>query len=128
MTTLVHFRTREGAYALPVQHVREVRPADALVSLPGARREVAGLLPMQPDALTVLAPFGDGGNHVVVVGRDGRAFGLLVDEVTGVAPAQGAIGPPPAGQDNELVSGVITDGERLVLVIDVSALDERLHA
>jgi chemotaxis signal transduction protein len=127
-TTLVYFRTREGEYAIPVEHVREVRPADTVVPLPDARAGVAGLLPATPDALTVLAPLGDGGRHVLLVGCRERSFGLLVDEVTGVAPAHGEIGPPPHGQDNNLVSGVITRDQRLVLLIDVDALEQRLGA
>jgi purine-binding chemotaxis protein CheW len=122
----VYFRAREGEYAIPVEHVREVRPADALVRLPDARHDVAGLLPWQPEALTVLAPLGATGRHVMLLSHEGRSFGVLVDAVTGVAPPQGPIGPPPHGQDNELVAGVITNGDRLVLVIDVAALQQRL--
>ncbi|MBV8949616.1 MAG: chemotaxis protein CheW [Actinobacteria bacterium] len=125
--TLIYFRVRDGEYAIPVEHVREVRSADAVVPLPGARADVAGLLRAGAEALTVLAPLGDGGNHVLLVGTRDRTFGLLVGEVTQVAAAPAEIGPPPHGQDDDLVAGVITRADGLVLLVDVDVLEQRLE-
>ena len=42
--TVVCFRAGEGDYAVPVEHVREVRAGDRLLPLPAPRPGVVGLL------------------------------------------------------------------------------------
>jgi len=125
-TTMVCFRAGQTEYAIPVEHVREVRSSEELRPLPAPRAGVMGFLTDQGNALTVIAPLGDGQEHVLLLDHDDRAFGLLVAEVTGVVSLAGEIGPPPAGQVGQFVSGVIATPQGLVLVVDVGALDESL--
>jgi chemotaxis signal transduction protein len=127
MTTMVCFRAGGTDYAVPVEHVREVCSGEALLPLPAPRPGVMGLLSGQGDALTVIAPLGDGHDHVLLLDREDRAFGLLVAEVTGVVTFSGEVGPPPAGQIGHLISGIINTPNGLVLVVDVAALDESLR-
>ncbi len=126
MTTMVCFRAGRTDYAVPVEHVREVRSSDELLPLPAPRPGVMGFLTDQGNAVTVIAPLGDGNEHVLLLDHDDRAFGLLVAEVTGVVALTGEIGPPPAGQIGHFISGVISSPGGLVLVVDVAALDESL--
>jgi chemotaxis signal transduction protein len=121
------FRTAEGAYAVPVEQVREVRSAAGLVPLPAPLPGVAGLMRLDTGALPVLAILGTRGRHIVVIDKGPLSFGLLVDEVTRVTQVDDAqIGAPPPGQDHPLVSGVLHGDEGLVMLLDVDALATRL--
>lgn len=120
---MVRFRAGSGRYALPAQDVREVRTGDGVSILPGSRTGVAGLIKWDGVALPVLALFGPGRKRMLVVEAGGRRFGLLAEEVTGVVVVdERRLGPPPAGQDGELVAGVLDAGDDLVLVLDPVAI------
>jgi chemotaxis signal transduction protein len=126
MTTMVHFRSGGSAYCLPVDVTRGVRRATGLVRLPAPARDVAGIVPGEPP-LTVIAPRGSDGEHVLVLEAGGAVFGLLVDTVTGLRRiAEEQMGAAPAGQDRELVRGTVTVDDGLVLVADPVALAGRL--
>lgn len=63
----------------------------------------------------------------MVAESNGLRFGLEVVAVLGVERfADDEIGPPPAGQSGELISGVIRGSEELTLVVDAKALAARL--
>jgi chemotaxis signal transduction protein len=126
MKTMVCFRTAQGRFALPVESTLSVAGIAGLVLLPAPRADVVGLLPGEPP-ISVLATFGTGGEHVVIIVSDGLKFGLQVLEVVGVQHFDdNQIGPPPAGQDGGLVSGVVGGSGLLVLVVDAKALAARL--
>lgn len=127
MRTIVRFRAGDREYGLPVEHVTEVRSAAELTPLPAPRPGVAGLMTHGGDALPVLAVLSDVGRHVVVVDEGEVSFGVLVDEVLGVERVEdGLIGPAPHGQDQDSVSGVIVDGDRVVLLLDTAAFRAKL--
>ena len=52
---------------------------------------------------------------------DGRRFGLLVDEVSGVVD-EGRVAAPPAGQASPLITGVLDADKNTALVIDAGVL------
>ncbi|HEX3604374.1 MAG TPA: CheW domain-containing protein [Candidatus Dormibacteraeota bacterium] len=124
MTTVVRFRIAGGEYAVPVEQAREVRPAAELVPLATSREGVAGLLPWSGGALSVASVLGAGGLHVLVLDSAAGPFGLLADEVTGVASLdRDGGGGAPSGQELALVSGTVrTPDGHLVQLVDVAAL------
>jgi chemotaxis signal transduction protein len=125
--TIVRFRTVEGDYAVPVEHVSKVLSASALTPLPAPRPGVAGLMSRGDEALPVLEILGPSGRHVVVIDAGPVSFGLLVEEVTRIQHVDEArIDAPPSGQDRALVSGVLNDEPGLVLLLDVDALAAKL--
>lgn len=127
MRTIVRFRTPQGNYALPVEHVTEVRLAAELTPLPAPQPGVAGVMRRGGGALTVLSVLGEPGRHVIVIDDDSITFGLLVAEVTGVHRIDDAlVGPPPPGQDRGAVTGVIVEDGGVVLLLDTAALRGRL--
>jgi purine-binding chemotaxis protein CheW len=127
VTTVVRFRAPSGDYAVPVEHVREVRSAAELTPLPEPMTGVAGLMEREGDALSVLSLLAPDGGHILVLGAGELLFGLLVEEVVGVHTVDDAdVGPPPTGQDRVVVSGVLNDDGALVLVLDVDALAAKL--
>jgi chemotaxis signal transduction protein len=126
MTTVVHFRTGGGRYCVPVEAARAVRLLTGLVPLPSPRAGVVGILPAEPP-ITVLSLLGGGSGHVLILAANGQTFGLLVEEVTGLSRIDAAtIALAPEGQDQTLISGVISGDDGLVLVADPGALAERL--
>lgn len=126
MRTLVCFRAAGTAYCLPVEVTRSVRPAAGLVQLPDARTDVAGVIAGSPP-LTVIAPLGEGGDHILVVEAADKTYGLLVEAVTGlVRVGQDDISVSPDGQDRPLVCGTVHSGGQLMLVADAVALAARL--
>lgn len=121
--TFVGFRTEAGQYAVPVEDTREVRGAEGIMPLPAPRAGVVGLLQRGEEALPVLDALGTGRGHVLVLDPAGQPFGLLVEEVTGVVSVDEAdIGDPPAGQEDPVVTGVVSMGDSLLLLVDAAAL------
>lgn len=127
MRSVVRFRTDDGEYAVPVEHAREVLASVGLTPLPAPRPGVAGLLERGGVAITVLSALGGGREHVLVLDGGDRPFGLLVEEVMGVDPIDEAmLAPPPAGQEDPVISGVLDTGKGIVLLVDVANLAGRL--
>jgi purine-binding chemotaxis protein CheW len=123
MRPMVRFRAQGGDYAVPVQDVRQVRVTDHLCLIPSGRAGVAGLIKEGDLAMPVLSALGSGGDRMLVLDVDGRRFGLLVDEVSGVADVdEQRLGPPPEGQDGTLITGVLDLGQEMALVIDAGVL------
>lgn len=126
MRTVVCFRAGAGEYAVPVEQVREVRADQTLMPLPCPRAGVVGLLPIGEDALAVVDTLGSAGNQVLLLDDGASAFGLRVEEVTGVRTV-GDVGPAPPGQDGELIDGVFVDDDHMTLLVSVDKLGERLE-
>jgi chemotaxis signal transduction protein len=126
MKAMVCFRTAQGRFALPIESTLSVTTTDHLVQLPAPRADVVGVLPGDPP-VTVLATFGIGGTHVLVAESDGLRFGLQVIEVLGVRRFEDdQIGPPPTGQEGQLICAMVRGAEQLTLVVDAKALAARL--
>lgn len=126
MKTMVCFRTSQGRFALPVESTLSIRTIEGMVDLPAPRADIAGVLPGDPP-LSVLSALGTGGDHVVVVVADDVRFGLQVLEVIGVRKYDDStIGPPPNGQDGNLISGTLEGRDAITLVADAQALALRL--
>jgi chemotaxis signal transduction protein len=127
MKHMVRFRAQGGHYAIPVEDVRQVRTADDLSLLPLGRTGVAGLIMHDDVALPVLSVLGPGGDRLLVLEVDGRRFGLLVEEVSGVADVdERRLGPPPEGQAGSLITGVLDSEQDIALVIDASVLAQQV--
>lgn len=126
MKTMLCFRTSRGRFALPIEATVSVTTTDGLVDLPSPRADVIGMLPGDPP-LTVLSSLGNGGRHVLVVESHSTRYGLHVLEVLGVQRFDdGEFGPPPKGQQGELISGTLGGADELTLVVDPEILEAEL--
>jgi chemotaxis signal transduction protein len=120
---MLRFRAQGGHYVVPVEDVRRVRTAENLSLLPMSRAGVAGLIMDGEAALPVLSVLGADGNRLLVLDVDGRRFGLLVEEVSGVADVdEQRLAPPPEGQASPLITGVLDSEHEVALVIDPGVL------
>jgi chemotaxis signal transduction protein len=124
--TMVCFHAAGAAYCLPVGSIRAVLRSSGMIALPAPHPDVAGIVPGDPP-LTVIAPLGAGGTHILVVETGEQTFGLQVDTVTGLRRVDAAnVHPAPHGQNRELISGTIDAWGELVMVADADALGARL--
>jgi chemotaxis signal transduction protein len=122
MRTMVEFQVAGAAYCLPVEATRAVRSSVGMVTMPASRPHVAGLLPGDPP-LTVMAPLGRDGHHIIVMEVADQRFGLLVEAVTGLRRVdEKDIGEAPDGQESELISGTVSIGGQLVLLADPTVM------
>lgn len=123
MRTVVRFRAQDRRYAVDVAAVGGVLPREDIEPLPSPRAGVLGLLGPEHEHLTVIAPFGADGEHVLVLLGATSRFGLVVQEVERVTRIDdAAVGPAPDGQDTEIVVGIAGDA----LLLDPVALERHL--
>ena len=130
---LVLFRVAELTCALPVEGVREIIPAQPATRIPGAPVTIDGLVNVRGALLTVadghrvLGRDGaaDPEGSILVVALEGRAMGLVVDEVLDLLelPAE-HLEPRESvpGLDPRLARAVGRHGERVFIVLDSTAL------
>lgn len=126
MTTMVCFRSAGTAYCLPVTETRAVRPSAGMISLPGSRQSVHGVIPDDPP-VTVIAPLGASGELVLVISAAGTTFGLLVEQVTGLSRGdESTIESQPGGRHHDLIRGTVRVDGQLTFVLDSAALAAQL--
>lgn len=122
----MRFRTGDVEYAVAVNQTREVRSTDGVTPLPAPRPGVAGILERNGEALTVLSALGVGTGHILVLESSEGPFGLLVDDVVEVAAIdEDRMAPPPAGQDADVIMGIVGTPGHLTMVVDAEALARR---
>ena len=129
---LVVVRAGGHAYGMPVGAVVEVTRMVALSPLPDAAPWVAGVLDLRGVPVPVVdlaarlgrapaAPILD--RRIVIAGDpsggDGGLVGLVVDDVTGVAPAGPTVGGGSSA--SPLVREAVRVGEDMVMVLDAAA-------
>jgi len=127
--TLVHFQTPSGDWAVPIERVQEVRLAEGIIPLPAPRHGIAGVLRRGDEILTVVSLLGEAAGHVLVLDGAGERFGLLAEAAIGILRVEeAAITPPPAGQEDAVVSGVIrAEDGRIILLLDADKLGGMLE-
>ncbi len=91
---LLEFRLDGGAYAVPVERVREIVRLRPITAVPRVPREILGVISLRGEIVQVMdlrmrlqveaAPASRTSRIVVLHGEDGDVTGLLVDTVTRV--------------------------------------------
>jgi chemotaxis signal transduction protein len=122
VSVYVRLRVAAEAYAMPVEHVREVSELGRVEPVPGAGPEVLGIRYLRGQILPVIdlarllglaaaVPPG----RLLVAESGGRQAGFAIDEVSDVGPLPD---PGEGAESGLLVGTALTDGE-LTGVIDV---------
>jgi purine-binding chemotaxis protein CheW len=118
------------AYAMPVEHVLEVRALGQVTAVPGARRELLGIknrrgqiLPVFDLALLLGIRRTAPPARLLVAEADGRRVGFAIDAVSGIGEL------PDATEDTEsdLLAGAALSGSDLIGLIDVSRVFDSLE-
>lgn len=127
----VVFRVGDSTYVLPAEAVIQMDSFTGATPVPGTVPHVAGLVQVRGVVVPVIdlrvrfglpkaAPVLD--SRVIVVERENRRVGLLVDSAREVARIdQSAFAPAPevvSEQSARFVTAVARVGERLVMLID----------
>ncbi len=131
----VLFELAGTTYAIPSRAIQQIEMVEKLTPVPKAQPFLAGVVWLRGQvipAMDMRLRFGlpklAYGTHtrLVVVACEGRTVGLIVDSAREFVtlPAD-AIQPPPAvidGLSGAYLQGVVTLGERMVIVLDVPAV------
>ena len=131
----VLFRAGGERFALPLEAVREVvTPQPPFARVPRASEAVRGAMNLRGRVVAVvdLAPLvglppqglSPGQGQVVVLDRDRRALGLLIEGVLGVE----ALGLPERGGAGTVARGIVNVGGNAVTVLDPDALASQSRA
>ena len=128
---LLIIELRDGLYGVDADSVREIVGFPAAARLPGAPPHVRGVVNLRGQLLTVVdlghrltgTPSSSPDGSIVVVASEGRALGLLVDDVQDVqdVPVAAAEREMLARADG-LLTGVGRLGDEVVLVVDIPEL------
>jgi purine-binding chemotaxis protein CheW len=123
----MHVRLRVGRemYAVPIENVLEVAELGELTAVPGAGAAVLGVrnfhgqvLPVFDLAHVLGIPHEGRPPRLVVTDEGGRLAGLAVDEVTDVAPLEGA----QEETDVKYLAHATLEEGQLVGVVDVASV------
>lgn len=134
--SLVGFMLDQGAYAIPINHVREIINPVPLTSLPRAPEAVAGVVDHRGEVIVVLdlrshfrlreTPRPAREKWILTRSAD-VVVGLVVDHVTEVFGTQGEqLKPAPRvrGEDLRGFLGVFSHDGKLTFVLDVKHFEE----
>jgi purine-binding chemotaxis protein CheW len=118
-----------GAYALPVERVREIVRVRPITPVPRTPPAVLGVLSLRGTIVQVVdlrlrlrlpaAPPGRGSRIAVVEGGDGELAGLLVDAVTDVLSVATDALRPAGAAEGSAVEALFARGERFVSLLDL---------
>lgn len=131
----VGFRLDRSDYAVAIRRVQEIILMTPITRLPQTPAEVEGLINLRGSVLPVInlrTRFGleprefDDETRIVVVNVGSRTVGLIVDAVSQVMRvAEDQVQPPPPGVASvavSAISGLVKEGDRLVIALDVDRL------
>lgn len=125
----VLFRAGGERFALPLESIREVvTPQPPFARVPRASEAVRGAMNLRGRVVAVVdlaplvglapQPLAPGQGHVMVLDRERRALGLLIEGVLGVEP----LGSPERGGTGPAVRGVVSLRGAPVTMLDPDAL------
>jgi purine-binding chemotaxis protein CheW len=133
MSQWVTFSLEGETYGVNVMHVQEVLKLTDIAPVPGAPVYVLGIINLRGNVVTVVDTrrlFGlpqqeaNDLTRIVILEVDKQVVGILVDSVTEVVELDGSQveSPPTVGAEEggRYIHGVHSDGERLIILVDLS--------
>ncbi len=135
--SFIEFNLGQDRYAIPLDIVREVLSIPETTNIPNAPDYFVGMMNLRGLVITVLdprvklkiTPLEDSSENAVIVVQIGQlTVGVIVDtinEVINILPREiGSVPPMNQQIKTEYVSGVISKGEDIALLLDIGrALD-----
>jgi purine-binding chemotaxis protein CheW len=136
---LVSFTLGDEEFGVHVLKVREIIRMPEVTRVPNTPSYVEGVINLRGKVIPVMSMrkrFGleelefDNRTRIMVMDVEGELMGFIVDAVSEVIRiSQEEIQPPPAvvssGVDHECLSGVISQSERLLVLLDLEKISSR---
>jgi purine-binding chemotaxis protein CheW len=136
---LVSFKLDEEEYGVNVLKVREIIRMPSITRVPNTPHYVEGVINLRGKVIPIMSirrRFGleevenDKSTRIMVMDVDGELMGFIVDSVSEVIRiSEKEIQPPPpvatSGVDQECMSGVINQPERLLVLLDLEKMSSR---
>lgn len=133
---LVSFNLDREEYGVEVLKVREIIRMTTITQMPSTPHYVEGIINLRGKVIPIVSlrkKFGlmdsgaDINTRIMVMDIDGELMGFIVDSVSEVIRiSAGEIQPAPSmvggGIDQECISGVINQAERLLVLLDLDRL------
>jgi purine-binding chemotaxis protein CheW len=129
---LLVFSLAGAAYALPIEHVREIVRPRALTPMPHVPPEILGVLSLRGEVLQVLdarrrvglasAPPDRASRVIVLASEGGGLTGLLVDGVREVLRVSASELRAPTNGEGGLIAALAPHGGSFVSVLDPERL------
>jgi purine-binding chemotaxis protein CheW len=136
---LVSFKLDEEEYGVDVLKVREIIRMPSITRVPNTPHYVEGVINLRGKVIPIMSirrRFGlsevenDKSTRIMVMDVDGELMGFIVDSVSEVIRiSQHEIQPPPpvatSGIDQDCMSGVINQPERLLILLDLEKMSSK---
>jgi purine-binding chemotaxis protein CheW len=136
---LVSFKLDEEEYGVDVLKVREIIRMPGITRVPNTPHYVEGVINLRGKVIPIMSirrRFGlceiesDKSTRIMVMDVDGELMGFIVDSVSEVIRiSEREIQPPPpvasSGVEQECMSGVINQPERLLVLLDLEKMSSR---
>lgn len=136
---LVSFKLDEEEYGVDVLKVREIIRLPSITRVPNTPHYVEGVINLRGKVIPIMSirrRFGlgevenDKSTRIMVMDVDGELMGFIVDSVSEVIRiSEQEIQPPPpvatSGIDQECMSGVINQPERLLVLLDLEKMSSK---
>ena len=136
---LVSFELDREEYGIEVLKVREIIRMVPITMMPNSQHGIEGIINLRGKIIPVVSlrkRFGlteldrGGQTRIVVMDVSGELMGFIVDSVSEVIRISGSeVQPPPAvatGEiDQECITGIIKQKERLLILLDLERLFSR---
>jgi len=132
----VTFQVRDDLFGLPLAEVQEIIRMPGLVEVPLSPASLEGIANLRGTVLPITSlrrVFGtedaphDDATRVVVVNRDGRAAGFVVDRMSSVITAEAeeieGVDSIEASMRGDMLRGVVKRGDRIIMLLDPARLN-----
>jgi purine-binding chemotaxis protein CheW len=131
---LVSFKLDEEEYGVDVLKVREIIRMPGITRVPNTPHYVEGVINLRGKVIPIMSIRrrfeSDKSTRIMVMDVDGELMGFIVDSVSEVIRiSEREIQPPPpvasSGVEQECMSGVINQPERLLVLLDLEKMSSR---
>jgi purine-binding chemotaxis protein CheW len=128
--------SKKGDYAIPIEHVREIRALETITKIPNAKTYVKGIMNLRDQIVPIMdikerLGLGLGESHstkqrILVADTKNTLVGILVDEVDQVLRIQTKdIELPPENMlESNYIKGIVKTDKLLILLDIIKLLDD----
>jgi purine-binding chemotaxis protein CheW len=127
------FKMAQEEYALPIDALREILSADVTIThIAGSNEEIIGMMSLREELIVVadlrsfygFEPQKSEKNRIMIIQMHNKTLGLMIDEIVDIHEfSKSDLDSLGGGNDDNRISGVIRNGEKLISLISNSAIE-----